>query len=262
MDQEVNRKESAAAGGAPALDKGLDLLEVLASEPGGLTQKQLAARLGRSVGEIFRMLGVLERRGYIAREPRTGEYSLTLQLFRLATRYPPTRRLQQVALPVMEALATETGLGCHLGMLSGQHLLILAQADANMTMGWMVRLGAVFPFGMQYVSARVLAAFQSGRKREEAIAILAAQSGMPPALIRPRLDRIAATGHDMSPSEVADGLVDLSCPILDDRGHAVAALTLPFLPRFGTKAEAADALPLLLEAARAISARIGAVIED
>ena len=246
MDQEVNRKESTAVGGAPALDKGLDLLEVLAAEPGGLTQKQLAARLGRSGGEIFRMLGVLERRGYIAREPRTGEYSLTLQLFRLATRYPPTRRLQQVALPVMEALATETGLGCHLGMLSGQHLLILAQADANMTMGWMVKLGAVFPFCMQYVSARVLAAFQSGRKREEAIAILAAQSGMPPALITPRLDRIAAIGHDISPSEVADGLVDLSCPILDDRGHAVAALTLPFLPRFGTKAEAADALPLLL----------------
>jgi DNA-binding IclR family transcriptional regulator len=261
MDGKVNRKESLAAGGAPALDKGLDLLEVLAAEPGGLTQKQLAVRLGRSVGEIFRMLGVLERRGYIAREPRTGEYGLTLQLFRLATRHPPTRRLQQVALPVMEALATETGLSCHLGMLSGQHLLIVAQADANMAMGWMVKLGAVFPFGMQRVSARVIAAFQSGPKRAEAVAILAAQSGMAAALITPRLDRIAADGHDMAPSEVTDGLVDISCPILDDRGQAVAALTLPFLPRFGTRAEAGDALPLLQDAARAISARIGAVTD-
>ncbi len=95
-------------GGAPALEKGLDLLEALAAEPGGLTQKQLAARIGRSVGEIFRMLGTLQRRGYISRDPRTGEYVLTLQLFQLATQHPPTRRLQQVALPIMDALAAST----------------------------------------------------------------------------------------------------------------------------------------------------------
>ena len=50
---------------APALEKGLELLEVLAAEPVGLTQKQLADHVGRSVSEIFRMLGVLQQRGYI-----------------------------------------------------------------------------------------------------------------------------------------------------------------------------------------------------
>jgi len=261
MDREVNPKGLASSGGAPALEKGLDLLEALAAEPGGLTQRQLAARVGRSVSEVFRMLGVLERRGYIAREAKTGEYSLTLQLFRLATQHPPTRRLQHVALPIMEELAEATALGCHLSMLSGSHLLIVAQADPNRPMGWVVKLGAVFPFNMHYASARVLAAFQSGRKREELVAILVAQSALPPAQITARLDRIVAIGHDMAPSEVAEGLVDLSCPVLDERGQAVAALTLPFLPRFGTKAEANDALPLLREAARAISTCIGGMAE-
>ena len=39
--------------GAPALDKGLDLIEALAAESRGLNQKEIAERVGRSVGEIF-----------------------------------------------------------------------------------------------------------------------------------------------------------------------------------------------------------------
>ena len=79
--------------GAPALEKGLDLLEALSAEARGLSQKQLAERVGRSVGEIFRMLVALERRGYVTRDPATGEYTLTLKLFRIASQFPPTERL-------------------------------------------------------------------------------------------------------------------------------------------------------------------------
>src|SRR5690348_11145918 len=100
--------------GAPALEKGLDLLEILAEEKEELSQRMLAQRAGRSVGEIFRMLGVLERRGYVARDPQTGHYGLTLRLFELAHRHPPTRRLQAIALPVMEELARAIKLSCHL----------------------------------------------------------------------------------------------------------------------------------------------------
>ena len=76
----MNSKKVIVRPGAPALDKGLDLIEALAAESGGLSQKQIAERVGRSVGEIFRMLGVLEQRGYVSRDPVTAEYTLTLQL--------------------------------------------------------------------------------------------------------------------------------------------------------------------------------------
>src|SRR5918912_2398166 len=99
---DIKQDDAADRPGAPALEKGLDLLEALAAEPGGLAQKALAQRVGRSVSEIFRMLGVLERRGYIVRDPMTGHYSLTLRLFELANRHPPTRRPQTAALPIME----------------------------------------------------------------------------------------------------------------------------------------------------------------
>lgn len=250
------------SGGAPALEKGLDVLEALAGEPAGLTQKQLAARLGRSVGEIFRMLGTLERRGYIVRNTKSGEYALTLRLFQLATQHPPTQRLQRVALPVMDALAANTGLSCHLSVASGEQFLIVVQAEPPRPMGWMVKLGAAFPFSLEYASARVIAAFQTGRRRGEMLRLLVRHSGLAATQISQHLDAIAEAGHDVAPSELAGGLIDLSCPVLDQHGHAIAALTLPFVPRMGLQAEAADVVPLLCSAAASISRSIGGTLEE
>jgi uncharacterized membrane protein len=43
---------------APALDKGLDILEALAATEVGLTQAEIAKALDRSPSEIYRMLGM------------------------------------------------------------------------------------------------------------------------------------------------------------------------------------------------------------
>ena len=53
---------------APALKKGLEILELLATSEQALTMSDISAALGRSVGEIFRMLQVLEEHRYIARD--------------------------------------------------------------------------------------------------------------------------------------------------------------------------------------------------
>ena len=63
----------------PALEKGLDILELFAREPAGLTKSDVSRRLGRTVSEIFRMLVCLEERGYIS-PSRDGErFHLTLR---------------------------------------------------------------------------------------------------------------------------------------------------------------------------------------
>src|SRR5690625_6410198 len=65
---------------APALEKGLDVLELLASHGGPLTTSQMATLLGRSVSELFRMVLALEYRGYIAlAEGRSEEHTSELQ---------------------------------------------------------------------------------------------------------------------------------------------------------------------------------------
>ena len=50
---------------APALDKGLDILELLATSSSPMTLTAIVNQLGRSHGELFRMVQVLEFRGFI-----------------------------------------------------------------------------------------------------------------------------------------------------------------------------------------------------
>ncbi|HEY0181622.1 MAG TPA: IclR family transcriptional regulator [Rhodopila sp.] len=243
--------------GAPALEKGLDVLELLAAEDGGLTQKQVAQRVGRSVGEIFRMLAVLEQRGYVARDRRTGEYTLTLRLFRLATQYPPTRRLQQAALPVMESLAAAARLSCHLSVVSGSHFMVVAQVEPDWPMGWTVKLGAVFPLSLIYPSARVLTAFQHDGRRAELAGIIAGHDGVDRAAVLARLAPILRDGGDFATYAQSPGVTSLSCPVLDSSGRAVAALTQPLLRLAGETVDETGLAVKLREAASAISALIG-----
>src|SRR5579875_1549790 len=79
-DQVSKRGKKQSNYAVPALEKGLDVLELLARQSQGLTKSQLARELNRTVSEIFRMLVCLERRGYIA-PVEEDRYSLTLRLF-------------------------------------------------------------------------------------------------------------------------------------------------------------------------------------
>ena len=50
------------------------ILEFLADFPEGLSKVDIAKGLGRSLNEIFRMVSVLEKRGYILCDPETERF--------------------------------------------------------------------------------------------------------------------------------------------------------------------------------------------
>ena len=50
---------------APALDKGLDILELLAQQPQGLTRAEIVKEMDRSASEIYRMLERLVARAFL-----------------------------------------------------------------------------------------------------------------------------------------------------------------------------------------------------
>ncbi|MDF1585854.1 IclR family transcriptional regulator [Marinimicrococcus flavescens] len=242
---------------APALEKGLDILELLAGERDVLPASEIAQRLGRSMGEIFRMLVTLEQRGWLRRGGGNG-YGLSLRLFELAHRHPPVERLLVVALPEMQRLAERVGQSCHLSVHHDGRILVVAQAETPRPRGFVVRLGASFEL-LETASGRVLAAFQTDEERERRLARgfeleALADPGEP---LRRRLAGIAARGHEAAPSESVAGILDLSFPLRDHTGRAVAALTLPFATMLGDTLDSAEATRLLGEAAARLSAQLG-----
>ena len=217
---------------APALDKGLDILELLADRPEGLSQSEIARGLSRSVGEIFRMLNCLVERGYLSIQRPSDRYVLTLKLFEIAHRHAPVDRLLGNALPLMKEFAASVHQSCHLVLVEAGHGVVVAQVDSPSSIGFAVRVGTVISLTTT-ASGRVLLAFQTPDDRARILARAPTSDielGRAQRFTR-ELDTLRARGHEEMESTRTRGVHDLSFPVLDHRGSAAAALTVPFIER-------------------------------
>ena len=241
----------------PALEKGLDVLELFASESGGLTKSEVARRLGRTVSEVFRVLVCLETRGYIARFGDDERYSLTLHLFRLACSHPPIERLATEALPIMRQVTLQTRQSCHLGVLDGDRVVIFAQVNSPLSSGFYVKAGGIGDL-MRSTTGQVILAHQSPEASSRAINLWCKHNdASAPRDLSRQLNRIRQRGFDERPSYEVEGVINISFPILDEHGHAVAAISVPFLRRTGDPTTSDIVVKVLRAASSAVSNAIG-----
>jgi DNA-binding IclR family transcriptional regulator len=241
---------------APALEKGLDILELLASVSEALTHSEIASRLGRTIHEVFRMLVCLEERGYIS---RTGpeQYQLTLKLFEVVHHHHPLQRLVARARPLVQQVASATGQSCHLAMLNHAEVVVVAQFDAPGNMGFSVRLGANVDL-LNTASGHVILAFQSDEVCARALGAWRLRSRKPiPAGLHRHLSKIRRRGYEELASYQVRGVRNISYPVLNQHGEAIAAMTVPFLARIGGSVGAPQIKEALNLASRALSLSIG-----
>ncbi|MGI4827255.1 MAG: IclR family transcriptional regulator [Janthinobacterium lividum] len=240
----------------PALEKGLDVLELLVREPVGLSKTQIARELNRTVSEIFRMLVCLERRGYIA-QVSGDRFALTLKMFKLVQEHPPTERLIATALPIMHRLAHKTLQSCHMGVLEGGRLVILAQVNAPTAIGFYVKPGSTVDI-LEAASGYVLLAHKPKEERERVLQERSLETGnQPPRDLHVHLARICKAGFEKRASYLVKGVLNISFPIFGERHSAVAALTVPFIQQNGSTIKDTDVIAALRQSALEISSAIG-----
>lgn len=243
---------------APALEKGLDVLELLAAQPHGLSLQDIARKLERSPNELFRMLDVMVRRGYIARQPDSS-YVLTLRLFELAHLHPPVDRLLDCAMPYMQELARGTGHSNHLCVHHDARLVVLARAESPEPMSYSVRQGSHFAFHDDRVSARVITAFQDGARREQFFRELLGTKRPPGSRVLKlgkRLEDIRRRGYDEGPSDTIGGVSDICFPVFDHFG-VVASLNIVYMQHRDVRVSIPAAREQLRQTALAISRSLG-----
>jgi len=242
----------------PALEKGLDILELFANEPNGLTKSDVARRLNRTVSEIFRMLICLEDRGYIGRSDDDDDrFRLTLKIFRMALEYSPTKRLVSEALPIMQNIAHKLNQSCHLGVLEEGQVVIVAQADSPVSPGFYVKAGSVVDL-MHAATGHVILANLPVEARVRAIKKWQQQTGnRPPKDLDEHLKKIEAQGYEERDSYQIRGVINITYPVLDESSNAVAALTVPYLARIEESTTARDVRSALREASLKLSEAIG-----
>ncbi|MCV9966315.1 IclR family transcriptional regulator [Pararhizobium sp. BT-229] len=217
---------------APALDKGLDILELLSGEPGGLTRAEIVKAMGRSPGEVYRMLERLVVRDYVNRSREGDRYSLSMKLFVLAHRHPPVRRLVARALPLMDELCRTAGQSCHLVAPDRDAATVVAHASPPGNWEFGIRIGARVDL-IGSGSGLTLLAFQSSEERE-ALEERWARNPEKLAALRDAETALATlreTGWRVGDSGQIVGVKDISAPVLSPDGHTIAALTCPYIQR-------------------------------
>lgn len=214
---------------APALEKGLDIVEALANEPEGMTSAEISSRLGRPMGQLFRMLVVLQQRGYVAYQADSERYELTLKLFEIAHGLGPVRRLNLVAAPLMKQLSQDIGQSCHLVIYYAGKGHIVVQQNAPSARVLSVRLGAEAPL-LDTCSGHILLAFAEDADREEMLQAIPSGHRKPSKqALRKIIDRIRSDGFEFNPSAQIQGVQDIGYPVFDHGGRIAAALVVPFL---------------------------------
>lgn len=218
---------------APALDKGLDILELLTEQPHGLTRGEIVKAMGRSPSEIYRMLERLVARHYVSRSPEGDRYALSLKMFVLAQRHPPMSRLVSQAMPVMERFTKAAEQSCHLGVYDRGNVTVIAQASSPGHWGLSTRLGARVSL-IDTGSGHVLLAFQNERVRADMLAqhvVLEGEVPLSASALATMLKQVRRRGYWQGASQQAFGVTDLSMPILGPHGDALAVLTCPYVRR-------------------------------
>ena len=241
---------------APALDKGLDILELLAATDDGLSQAEIAKALDRSPNEIYRMLDRLVRRDYVRRTPED-RFELTLKLFELGHQRPPMRRLVSQATPVMRNFALKAEQACHLVVQDRNILVVVAQVDGPGYWNVSIRIGSRIGL-VNTGSGHVFLAFATPEERR--LMLEEQDMGSPeqmPKGLEARLDGVRAQGYETMPSAQTLNVSNLSVPIFGPLGSVIAVLTCPYTQRLD-KLDAPNmqqCLQLVIEAGHTLSQR-------
>ncbi len=246
---------------APALDKGLDILEYLSSQSIPLSQTEIATGINRTSNEIYRMLMSLESRGYILRDEISGKYRLTLKLYHLSHRHSPVDELCKSAQHPLEELAHIIRQSCHLSILYLNQVMVVLHARSPEPIALSIEEGNLFPLPLT-ASGKVLLAFLPKQEREALLKANKIYKDYKPTqreqFLR-SLDQIKLNGFYMRTSDLAEGVIDISVPVGQTDSGIIACLTVSRLTTLNINkgVENKEILAAAMKCSKLIQKRVG-----
>ncbi len=235
---------------APALEKGLLIIELLVREQTPLNMGDIASKLGYSKNEIFRMLVVLQEMDYIVRKDDSDVFVLTPKIFTLGMQVFPSSNLLEVALPKMQTLALDIRQSCHIAVLNRENMTVIARVESPAAIGFSVRPGHTVRAD-QSASGLILLAWQSKQRQKELLKIIDPKKQQPD--VHKQLEHIRGQRYICNASPFHDGITDISVPVLYKKNHILAAITIPFIHNYNHPIDQQHALKKLQEMVKEIS---------
>ena len=244
-----------------AIDRMCDVLNCFSPEEPILSFTAINQRLKLPKGSTHRLLEVLQEYGLLARVTGGRGYQLGHQLIRWGMLAQSTSDLRNIALPALRTLSQACGETAFLLVRDGNAGICLERVESSQPMRVTLRVGErqMLHAG---AGAKVLLAFLPEAEIRHILAeielvLLQPRTITDRKMLWAELAAIRARGYATSFEETALGTMAIAAPVFDAQGRSVAAIGIE-APLARIPPEQAKAVaPLVVQAARQISARLG-----
>lgn len=250
-----------ASGSVPALDRSLDILEILSAEPFGLTLSQLSDQLDVPKNSVFRITQTLLARGYLARDGDTLAFRLTPKLLRLAPPRWGSLSLPEASREAMNLLRDATGETVQLGVQSGQEGVIIDQVEGTRALRIVVDLGLRRSLHNNAPGKLLLAHMPSAQQRkvfaEIKLPATTSRTITGKSELEKECERIVACGYSTDYAEADEGVHCIAGPIFDTNQMVVGTIWISGPAKRIPKRRFRELGEQVRTAARQISGRLG-----
>jgi DNA-binding IclR family transcriptional regulator len=242
------------------LDRTIAVLRAVADADTDLPAGEIAKQLRLHKSTVHRLLVVLEHYRLIKKGP-DGAYRLGTGLIELGDRASSRLKLSERAAPFLQELASQTGEGAHVTILSGTEMLSIATVEGRWSLQSLTRTGFRTQIHCTAAGKAVLA-FLPEDACDDLIARLPLKRNTRRTIVKPsafkmELMRVRAAGFAIDDEEFEEGLRCIGAPIFDHRGHVIASISMA-APVFRLRKERIPHIArIVIAAAQGLSADLG-----
>ncbi len=212
----------------PILTKGMELLELLADNPRGLTIQEMVESMKHSKTSVYRMVCSLGEMGYLRKEETTGRFLHTRKLFRLGLATMGMAAITEYAYEPMRRLRDALKETVVLGMLERNKVVILDQVLGSHHFSFMVKPGMEICLHAS-APGKVLLAHLDPAERADILASIEYTAYNPRTItsreaLEASLVETKANGFGLDWGEELAGVHCIGAPVFNPEGKVVAAI--------------------------------------
>jgi DNA-binding IclR family transcriptional regulator len=246
-----------------SVDHALKVLEEFHDNVDEVRITELSKRLNLHKNKIFRLLATLTSRNYIEQNKHNEGYRLGLKTLDLGLAFINQLGFLGTARPVQESLAKKCNETTYLSIMKGSKVVYLNAVESNLPVRVVPRIGSRLPFYCSEAGK----VFAANLRRDDVLREFFLSEGVKkytpntisdPEELAVHLRRAAETGYAIDDEEFEIGVKSVGVPFRDYTKKIVGAVSIsgPSF-RMSTSRVNNELVPLVKEAARDISSRLG-----
>ena len=214
---------------APAVDRALDVIELLAVRESALPLSEMLGKLAIPRQSLIRILNTLCDRGVVDRTGQRGFYRLGMRLLYFGDRLQDKIKLRSIGRPLMQELADKTHKTVELSTLDRDQLVLIEQIEGTEGIRLYTRIGSAYPYFHAVAVGKIYLAHMEPGKRQKVLATI----GLPPVTehtitdmdqLEEELTGIRAKGYAFEDQELRRGVRRIVGPIYNHRDHLVGCV--------------------------------------